>query len=138
MRIVKFLIATIAMMIAFVACNKEKDKVSITVDRSSLYFSSWSDEGQTVSYLTENAVSVAIGSYSDGLHASVHTPSQTIYVKPIGTTDKEVELPKVGYVVVIALEKDNESVSCYINVYVSETQYLDSDESRANCYKDDP
>ena len=133
MRIVKFLVVTIAMMMAFVACKKEKDNVSLTVNRSSLYFSSWEDEGQTVSYVATNAVTVTIGDYSDGLHASVDAPSRTIYVKPVGTTDKDVVLPKEGYVIVNALSKDNESESCYIYVYVSETQLLDS-EGRANCY----
>ena len=133
MRIVKFLVVTIAMMMAFVACKKEKDNVSLTVNRSSLYFSSWEDEGQTVSYVATNAVTVTIGDYSDGLHASVDAPSRTIYVKPVGTTDKDVVLPKEGYVIVNALSKDNESESCYIYVYVSETQHLDS-EGRANCY----
>ena len=134
MRIVKFMVVTIAMIAAFVACNKEKESASLTVDRSSLYFSSWEDEGQTVSYVATNAVSVTIGDYSDGLYASVDAPSRTVYVKPVGTTDKDVVLPQEGYVIVNALSKDNLSVSCYINVYVSEPHYLDGDGHRANCY----
>ena len=134
MRILKFLVVAIAVMTAFVACNKDEEEVTITVNNSSLYFSSWEDEGQTVSYVTENATTVTIGSYSDGLYASVHTPSRTVYVKPVGTSDKDVELPREGYVIVNALNEDNQSVSCYIYVYVSEVQHLDSDEHRANCY----
>lgn len=134
MRSVKFLVVTVAMMMAFVACEKEKSTVSLVLNRSSLYFSSWKDSPQTVSYVAENATTVMIGSYSEGLYASVDTASSTVMVSTIGTTDESVELPKEGYVVVNALNEDNESVSCYINVYVSEPEYLDVEGHRSNCY----
>ena len=137
MKSVKYLILALVSLVAFVACNKDEE-ASLTLNRNSLYFSSWEDEEQVISYVAHNAVSVAVASYSNGWEASVHEPSRTIAVKPVGTNEEGMtndDLPKAGSVVVNALNKEGQATSYYIYVYITQTQTLDAEgQEKANCY----
>ena len=135
MRGVKYLIVALMSLATFGACNKEAE-ASLVLERTSLYFSSWEDEGQVVSYVPHNAVTVAVASYSKGWEASVHMPSRTISISPVGTKEEGMtndDLPKEGSVVVNALNKEGQATSYYIYLYVTQTQALDV-EGSANCY----
>ena len=137
MKSVKYLILALMSIVAFVACNKDEE-ASLTLEHNSLYFSSWEDEEQVVSYVAHNVVTVAVASYSNGWEASVHEPSCTITVKPVGTNEEGMtndELPKEGSVVVNALNKEGQATSYYIYVYITQTQTLDAEgQEKANCY----
>lgn len=137
MKSVKYLILALVSLVTFTACNKEVE-ASLVLERSSLYFSSWEDEEQVISYVPQNAVTVAIASYSKGWEASVHMPSRTIAIKPVGTNEEGMtndDLPKEGSVVVNALNKEGQATSYYIYLYVAQTQTLDAEgQWRANCY----
>lgn len=135
MRSVKFLVVALVSIMTFASCDKET-KASLTLERNSLYFSSWSDDAQVVSYVAHNAVNVAIASYSHGWEASIDTASRTITVRPVGTSEEGMtndDLPKEGSLVVNALNKEGQATSYYIYLYVTQTQYLDA-EGKANCY----
>ena len=135
MKSVKYLILALVSLVTFAACNKEVE-ASLVLERTSLYFSSWEDEEQVVSYVPHNAVTVAVASYSMGWDAYVDMPSRTITIRPVGTSEEGMtndDLPKEGSVVVNALNKEGQATSYYIYLYVTQTQALDA-EVRANCY----
>ena len=134
MRSLKILIVTVLSLAAFVSCKKDKS-ASLTLERTSLYFASWSDSAQEISYTTSNAKSVAVASYSDGWNAVVNGAKQTITVWPVGATDGKSndELPKEGAIVVNVLNKEGSATSYYISVYISSSKELD-EAGRANCY----
>ena len=140
MRTIKSLIAILMSVALFVACNKS-DSASLTLDKTSLYFSAWGDASQSVRYVPKNAVRVAIGSCSDGWSAVVYESSRTIEISPVGVTPGNEDnltnddLPKKGWVVVNALNEENSAESYYINVYIAQTESLDAEgEKKANCY----
>lgn len=135
MKSVKFLLLALVSLVAFASCNKD-ESATLALDRTSLYFESWSDAPQTISYVPTNATSVAISSYSDGWNASVNAGTRTITVWPVGATEEGMtndDLPKEGSVIVNALNKEGESTSYFIYVYVTQTKALDA-EGAANCY----
>ena len=135
MKSVKYMIMALMSLVAFGACNRDVE-ASLTLEKSSLYFSSWEDEAQVISYVPHNAVTVAVASYSSGWDASVNMSSRTITVKPVGTNEEGMtndDLPKEGSVVVNALNKEGQATSYYIYLYITQTQTLD-DKGRANCY----
>ena len=74
MKSVKYLILALVSLVTFTACNKEVE-ASLVLERSSLYFSSWEDEEQVISYVPQNAVTVAVASYSMGWDAYVDMSS---------------------------------------------------------------
>ena len=122
-------------VVTLTACNKEKS-AELVLERTSLYFSSWSDAPQIVSYVATNATMVAINTYSDGWHAEVDMASSTIMVWPVGTSEEgktNDDLPKEGSVVVNALNKEGQATSYFINLYITETISLDA-EGTANSY----
>lgn len=136
MKSVKFLIIALMSMAAFVACNKDTS-ASLELERTSLYFSSWEDDEQVLSYVPYNAVTVAVASYSMGWDASVDMSSRIITVRPVGTNEEGMtndDLPKEGSVVVNALNKEGKATSYYIYLYIAQTEALDADGHRANCY----
>lgn len=136
MRSIKFLIVALMSASLFASCNKEAG-ASLSLERTSLYFSSWDDPTpQTIKYVSSNAVSVAVGSCSDGWSAYVDASTKTIVVRAVGSTSEDItddELLKEGSVVVNALNKENKATSYYISVYISEMQAADID-GAANCY----
>ena len=135
MKSVKYLIVALMSLVAFAACKKGAE-ASLVLECNSLYFSSWEDEEQVISYVPQNAVTVAVASYSNGWEASVHMPSRTISVKPVGTYEEGMtndDLPKEGSVVVNALNKEGQATSFYIYLYITQTHTLDA-EGSANCY----
>ena len=135
MKSVKIIIVALLSIVALASCNKDKS-ASLTLSRTAIYFAAWGDDEQSVSYVAENAVSVAVASCSDGLEASVNSSARRITVRPVGATEEgktNDDLPREGSVVVNALNKEGESTSYYIYVYVCESQALDT-EGRANCY----
>lgn len=135
MRSLKILIVALLSMTAFAACDKDKS-ASLALERTSLYFASWSDSAQDIAYTPSNAVSVAVASYSDGWNAIVNAAKQTITIWPVGATEEGMsndDLPKEGSVVVNALNKEGQATSYYIYVYISSSKSLDV-AGRANCY----
>ncbi len=133
MKSVKFLVVALLSLVAFASCNKE-DSASLVLERTALYFSSWEDDAQTISFTSSNAVSVAVGSCSTGWEAKVI--GRMISVEPIGTKEEGMtndDLSKEGSVVVNALNKEGKATSYYIYVYIAETTELD-EEGVANCY----
>ena len=135
MRSLKFLIVALLSVVAFASCGKE-DSAELELSHTSLYFTSWEDAPQTVSYVATNAVSVAVGTFSTGWHAMVDQASCTIIVEPIGTQEEGMtndDLPKEGSVVINALNSEGEATSYFIYVYIAETKSLD-DNGLANCY----
>lgn len=134
MRSLKILIVTVLSLAAFVSCKKDKS-ASLTLERTSLYFASWSDSAQDIAYTTSNAKSVAVASYSDGWNAVVNASKQTITVWPVGASDGKSndELPTEGAIVVNVLNKEGSATSYYISVYISSSKELD-EAGRANCY----
>ena len=134
MRSLKILIVAVLSLSAFVACNKDKS-ASLTLERTSLYFASWSDSAQDIAYTSTNAASVAVASYSDGWNAIVNGASQKITIWPVGASNGESNdnLPTEGSVVVNVLNKEGEATSYYINVYISSSKEID-EVGRANCY----
>ena len=135
MRSVKFMIVAMLSMVAFAACNKE-ESASLELSRTSLYFSSWEDSAQLVSYVEHNAEYVAVGSVSEGWDATVDPIARKIIVLPVGTTEEGAsndDLSKEGSVVVNVLNKENQATSYYIYLYICETEAVDS-EGAANCY----
>ena len=138
MRSIKCLIAALISTLLFTACHKEAESATITLERNALYFSSWSDSAQSISYTTTGAQSVAISSLSEGWSASVNQANQTITIWPVGAVGEgitEEDLPTEGSVVVNALNSDGKAVSGYIYVYITQTETLDKEGSElANCY----
>ena len=134
MRSLKILIVAALSLTAFIACEKDKS-ASLTLERTSLYFASWSDSAQEIAYTSTNATTVAIASYSDGWNATLNSATKKITVWPVGASDGESNdnLPTEGAVVVNALNKEGEATSYYINVYISSSKELD-EAGRANCY----
>ena len=135
MKSLKFLIVALLSIAAFASCNQE-ESASLSLSRTALYFTSWDDAPQTISYVATNATSVAVGTYSQGWSARVDEVSHTIIVEPIGTQEEGMtndDLPKEGSVVVNALNSEGTATSYYIYVYIAETKSLDED-GRANCY----
>ncbi len=137
MRSLKVLVVALLSLVAFASCNKENSAV-LELNRTALYFTSWEDEPQTISYVATNAVSVAVGSYSKGWDAKVDMASRRIIVQPVGTQEEGMtndDLSKEGSVVVNALNKDGKATSYYIYVYIADTESIDGDGAeRANCY----
>lgn len=135
MKRLRIIFVALVSIAAFVSCNKDKS-ASLTLERTAVYFAAWGDEEQSVAYVAENAVSVAVVSHSDGLEASVNQSARVISIRPVGATEEgktNDDLPREGSVVVNALNKEGEATSYYIYVYVCESQVLDVD-GRANCY----
>ena len=135
MRTIRFIFTALLSMVAFVACNKD-NSATLTLNRTSLYFASWNDAPQTVSYVASNAEKVAVASISDGWEAFVDMSNRTVTVRPIGATAEGVtndDLPKSGSLVVNALNSDNEATSYYLYLYICDTVALD-EEGIANCY----
>ena len=135
MRSVKIWIVALLSIVAFASCNKDKS-ASLSLSSTALYFTSWEADAQTISYVSNNAVSVAVGSCSSGWDAYVDMATQTIVVKPVGTQEEGMtndDLSKEGSVVVNALNKEGEATSYYINLYIADTKVLDED-GKANCY----
>ena len=136
MRSVKFLIVALMSASLLFSCNKDEN-ASLVLERTSLYFNSWSDAAQVVSYTATNAVTVAVASYSTGWNATVDMSRREIMIWPVGASGEEDltddDLPKEGSVVVNALNKEGQATSYYINVYITTTQSLDT-AGRANCY----
>ncbi len=135
MKSLKYLVVAVLSIVAFASCNKDQS-ASLALDRTALYFSSWEDSAQTISYVATNAVSVAVGSCSTGWEATVDPVSQMIIVEPVGTQEEGLtndDLSKEGSVVVNALNKEGEATSYYIYVYIAETKAIDT-EGVANCY----
>ena len=137
MRSLKVLVVALLSLVAFASCNKENSAV-LELNRTALYFTSWEDEPQTISYVATNAVSVAVGSYSTGWDAKVDMASRRIIVQPVGTQEEGMtndDLSKEGSVVVNALNKDGKATSYYIYVYIAGTESIDGDGAeKANCY----
>ena len=133
---VKFLfVAFIAAML--LSCNKD-ESASLTLERTSLYFTSWEDStSQSISYVASNAKSVGIGSISEGWTATINEHSRTITVCPIVVTNKDGiingELAKEGSMVVNAKNKEGEAKSYYVNLYIADSQRIDT-AGNANCY----
>ena len=126
MRSLKVLVVALLSIVAFASCNKDKSAV-LELDRTALYFTSWEDSAQSISYVATNAVSVAVGSCSTGWSARVDMVSQRIIVEPIGTQEEGMtndDLSKEGSVVVNALNKDSEATSYYIYVYIARPKLL--------------
>ena len=71
MRSVKILIVSLLSLVTFASCNKD-DSASLVLERTSLYFASWHDALQTISYVSTNAVTVAVASHSTGWNAEVN------------------------------------------------------------------
>ena len=135
MKSVKFLVVALLSMVAFVSCNKEKE-AELTLQRTSLYFVSWQDAPQEISYVATNAESVAVSSHSTGWSATVNAVESKIVIWPVGANEEglvEEDLPKEGSVVINALNKEGKATSYYIYVYICETQSLGVN-SAANCY----
>ena len=135
MRSLKFLVLTLVSMVAFAACSEEK-RASLVLDKTSLYFSSWEDTQQIISYVAHDAEYVAVGSISEGWNATVNAATSRIIVIPVGSTDDEISndmLSKEGLLVVNAVNKENQSTSYDINLYICDTEEIDS-EGAANCY----
>ena len=134
MRNIKVLIVALLSLSAFVACEKDKS-AELTLERTSLYFASWSDSAQEISYTSSNAASIAVASYSDGWNAIVNAATQKITVWPVGASDgkSNEDLPNEGAVVVNALNNEGQATSYYISVYISSSKDLD-EVGRANCY----
>lgn len=137
MKSLKFLVVALLSMVAFASCKRDND-ASLVLDRTALYFVSWEDAPQSVSYVSSNAVSVAVGSCSSGWAASVDAVSSKIIVEPVGTQEEGMtndDLSKEGSVVVNALNKEGQATSYYIYLYIAETKSIDDDgEAKANCY----
>ena len=135
MKSVKFLVVALLSIVAFASCSKDKS-ASLALDCTALYFVSWEDDAQTVSYVATNAVSVAVGSCSSGWDAKVDQVSCKIIVEPVGTQEEGMtndDLSKEGAVVVNALNKEGEATSYYINLYIAQTEAID-EAGAANCY----
>ncbi len=135
MKSVKFLIVTILLLGAFVACDKDKS-ASLILDKESLYFASWGAEPQTISYVESNAELVAVGSISEGWNATVDMFARRIIVTPVGATEEGItndDLPKEGSMVVNARNRENKTTSYMVNLYISEIVEID-EEGLANCY----
>ena len=136
MRSVKILIVSLLSLVTFASCNKD-DSASLALERTSLYFASWHDALQTISYVSTNAVTVAVASHSTGWNAEVNMAKREIMIWPVGAEGEEDltddDLAKEGSVVVNALNKEGQATSYYIYVYIAETASVDS-EGRANCY----
>ena len=135
MKSLKFLVVALLSIVAFASCNKD-NSASLALDRTALYFASWEDAPQSVSYVATNAVSVAVGSCSSGWEAKVDMTSSKIIVEPVGTQEEGMtndDLSKEGSVVVNALNKEGEATSYYIYIYIAPTESID-DAGAANCY----
>ena len=135
MKSVKLLVVALLSVIAFASCNKEQS-ASLALERKSLYFASWEDAPQTISYVATNTVTVAVASYSTGWSAEVHESSRIITIRPVGTQEEGMtndDLSKQGSVVVNALNKEGQATSYIIYLYISQTEALDT-EGMANCY----
>ena len=137
MKSLKFLVVALLSMVAFASCNKD-NSATLEFDRTALYFVSWGDAPQSISYVANNAVSVAVGSCSQGWAATVDAVSCKVVVEPIGTQEEGMtndDLSKEGSVVVNALNKEGEATSYYIYLYIAETKTIDENgEEKANCY----
>ena len=136
MKSVKNLILALLSILALASCQKEQG-ASLVLERNALYFTSWSDALQTISYVPTNAVTVAVASHSTGWNADVNMSRNEIMIWPVGAKDEEDltddDLPKEGSVIVNALNKEGQATSYYIYVYIASTITLD-EEGRANCY----
>ena len=135
MKSIRFLVLTLVSIVAFAACSKETS-ASLELSRTSLYFSSWDDSAQIISYVAHDAEYVAVGSISDGWNATVDAVTSKIVVLPVGSADDEISndmLSKEGTLVVNALNKENQATSYYINLYICDTAEADS-AGAANCY----
>lgn len=135
MKGIKLLVVALMSIVALTACNKEKSAV-LTLEHTSLYFASWHDSAQSISYVATNAKTIAVSSLSDGWSATVNPANRTITIWPVGATDEGVtddDLPKEGSVVVNALNKAGQATSYSINVYICETHNLGVN-APANCY----
>lgn len=135
MRSLKYVVVALMSIVAFAACNKEKS-AELALERNSLYFASWDDAAQSISYVATNAESVMVASYSTGWNAMVDGAQRKITIWPTGLNNEGVadpNLPMEGSVVVNALNKEGAAVSYYIYVYVCPTQPLGVN-GAANCY----
>ena len=135
MRSIKYLIVALLSVVAFASCSKDKS-ASLVLERTALYFASWEDSTQSISYVATNAVKVAVGSCSIGWEADVNPVTCTVDVTPVGTKEEGMtndDLSKEGSVVVNVLNKEGESTSYYINVYIADTEAIDT-AGAANCY----
>ena len=135
MRSLKYVVVALMSIVAFAACKKEKS-AELALERNSLYFASWDDAAQSISYVATNAKSVMVASYSTGWSAMVEGVQREIIIWPTGLNDEgEVDpnLPMEGSVVVNVLNKEGKAVSYYIYVYVCPTQPIGVN-SPANCY----
>jgi hypothetical protein len=86
MKSVKFLVVALLSMVAFVSCNKEKE-AELTLQRTSLYFVSWQDAPQEISYVATNAESVAVSSHSVGWNATVNAVESKIVIWQVGANE---------------------------------------------------
>ena len=134
MKRIQFVTILILSILALASCSKDKS-ASLEFERTALYFSSWNDAPQTISYVATNAQTVGVVSCSPGWSASVNMASSTITVQPVGLHEEtsEEDLKTSGYVNINALNKENEATSYQINVYISQTIELD-EAGAANCY----
>ena len=96
MKSIKYLVVALLSVVAFASCNKD-ESASLALSRTALYFSSWEDTTQSISYVATNAVSVAVGSCSQGWEADVNPVTQTKDVTPVGAKEKiPMIAPKMG------------------------------------------
>lgn len=136
MRSVKFLIIALMSVAISVSCNKKGDEASLVLNRSALYFSSWHDHSQVISYVATNAISVSVASVSDGWQVTLNPATREIYVTPKGSTSSDVsddELSKEGVLIVNALNKEKQATSYMVNLYICETVAIDA-AGASNCY----
>ncbi len=135
MRSVKFIVLALLSFMTLASCNKDVS-ARLELSRTSLYFSSWEDSPQIISYAEYDAEYVAVGSITVGWDATLDPVSRKIIVTPIGTTEDGTsndDLSKEGYMVVNALNKENKATSYNVYLYICDTKSLDSD-GAANCY----
>ncbi|MBR3678242.1 MAG: hypothetical protein IKL60_04985 [Alistipes sp.] len=134
MNYIKSLFIALSSLLVVVGCNKDI-KPTIEVDRHALYFSDWGAPAQSVSFVTEDAVRVAMVSISDGFECRIDNSAHKITVTPIGNKEgSNDELEKVGTLYVNALSKDGKTSGQTIYLYICEEVVLDANYTEANCY----
>ncbi|MBR4849950.1 MAG: hypothetical protein IKV09_03370 [Alistipes sp.] len=134
MKVLRNIILLCSVVLAVCGCNKE-DIATLTLERTSLYFSSWKSPSQTIHYTSNNTADVVVRSVSEGWAAIANHAERTITVTAAGSSSEDKEAVTEGALTVDAVTAKGEITTYYIYLYMLGNEMVVLDEAgRANCY----
>lgn len=135
MKVLRNIVLLCSVMLAVCGCNKE-DIAMLTLDRTTLYFSSWKSPSQTIRYTSDNTSDIIVRSISEGWSALPNHAERTITVTATGSDKVEDDNDmSTGSMIIDAVTPKGETTTYYVTLYVlgKEVEVLD-EAGMANCY----